>query len=1087
MRKSVQVVLAFCLPLCLAGIGSAQNTNSVDIRGTVTDASKALLPDVTVTVTNDDTGASKDFVTNGEGIYDTVSTLPGNYTITFSKAGFEKLVHGPVALQVGTATVDASLNVGSTTQQVVVSSDVQAMHTENPEVANTFNTTALESLPNVTPNWQNFVKMLPGASGTPKSNAGSSNPGVAMSINGTLPYYSSYLIDGGTVRLPHSANIDNQITESIAEVSIVATSFSAQYGSGGNVFNLISKTGSNQWHGVAYEYFQNDALDARNYFNSGAKARVRFNNFGGSFSGPMPKLKDKMFFYFDYDQIINPNQSTQVTTVPTDAMKAGYFDPAVFGVINDPITGLPFPGNQIPADRFDPVAVAIQKYYREPNITGLVANNYRYLQTGSGPSRITLGRLDYNLTEKNRINFTILVHASPASNTVNTVAPIDTQVGAGEGISAQVTDVHTFNPKIVNEAHYSFVRGGNWYLPGSLNKGYPGQLGLQFSKVDMFPNITIDGIGGNNNTLNPQTNAIYIQNAFDLSDVVTMIRGKHILHFGADLLMEQDNSTPWGNLNGASLTFTGQYTSPNANVGYSDFLLGDVQQWSALDQGSEGMRSKLPAVFVQDDIKLLPNLTINLGLRWEIHGGFSEQNNKAGSFDPTIVNPVTNTPGAIWFAGADGRTKAIATVYDNVLPRIGFAWSPTPDWAVRGGVGEYATLWSMDVDGSPIGFGSASTGSISANPGQAPVVLLSGSGTNLPYLPPSRNPGAYNGQGGGNLPYMPYHTPVGKIWQWSLAVERRLPANMTAEAAYVGSHGSGLQFQADINQVPADKLGGGQAARPFPQYLGIGPSVPGALSGLYTNISNYDAMQLSLRKQTGFGLIADINFTWSKMLDDQDTSGWGSHYGDAYYQDAYNPSANYGPSNFNSPRMFKGYLVYMLPVGNGHQLMNHGIGDAVFGGWKASSIFLYNAGTPFTPIMSSATNAGALDGYWFPNRVGNPKAANQSINNWFNQLAYATPANNTFGDVRRNSLYGPDLSDIDLSIGKTFSIPKWESAHFEIRMDATNFINHPSFSLPNNQLSAAALASGVANPSVGQITATTQAGRTMQAYGRFSF
>ena len=323
MRKSVQVVLAFCLLLCVAGIGRAQNTNSVDIRGTVTDASKALLPDVTVTVTNDDTGASKDFVTNGEGIYDTVSTLPGNYTITFTKAGFEKLVHGPVPLQVGEATVDATLNVGSTTQQVMVSSDVQAMHTENPEVANTFNATALESLPNVTPNWQNFVKMLPGASGTPKSNAGSSNPGVAMAINGTLPYYSSYLVDGGTIRMPHSANIDSQITESIAEVSIVATSFSAQYGSGGNVFNLISKTGSNQWHGVAYEYLQNDALNARDYFNSGAKASLRFNNFGGSFSGPMPKLKDKMFFYFDYDQITKPNQSTQITTVPTAAMEQG--------------------------------------------------------------------------------------------------------------------------------------------------------------------------------------------------------------------------------------------------------------------------------------------------------------------------------------------------------------------------------------------------------------------------------------------------------------------------------------------------------------------------------------------------------------------------------------------------------------------------------------------------------------------------------------------------------------------------------------------------------------------------------------------
>jgi Carboxypeptidase regulatory-like domain len=1085
MRKSVHIVLACCLLLCVAGVSRAQNTNSVDIRGTVTDATNSVVPDVEVTVTNDDTGVSKAFVTNGQGIYDTVSSLPGNYTVTFTKAGFEKLVHGPVALQVGSATIDGQLTVGASTQQVVVSSDVQQMHTENPEVENTFNTTALASLPNVTPNWQNFVKILPGASGAPRSNAGSSNPGVAMSINGTLPYYSSYLIDGGTVRLPHSANIDNQITESIAEVSVVATSFSAQYGSGGNVFNLISKTGSSQWHGVAYEYLQNDALNARDYFNSGPKASLRFNNFGGSFSGPM--VKDKLFFYFDYDQIVNPNQSTQITTVPTDAMKQGYFDPAVFGIINDPVTGLPFAGNQIPADRFDPVAVAIQKYYTEPNISGLVAQNYRYLQTGSGPSRITLGRLDYNMSDKNRINFTILVHAQPVTNTLNAIAPIDTQVNSGEGISAQVTDVYTFGPKLVNEAHYSFVRGGNWFLPGSLNKGFPATLGLQFSKVDMFPNITINGVGGNNNTLNPQTNAIYIQNAFDLSDVVTMVRGRNILHFGADLLMEQDNSTPWGNLNGASLTFTGQYTSPNANVGYADFLLGDVQQWSALDQGSEGMRSKLPAFFAQDDLKLLPNLTINLGLRWEIHGGFSEQNNKAGSFDPTINNPVTNTLGAIWFAGANGRTQAIKTAYGNVLPRLGFAWTPRSNWAVRGGVGEYATLWSMDVDGSPIGFGSASTGSISANPGQAPVVQLSGTGANLPYLAPSREPGAYNGQGGGNIPYMPYNTPVSKIWQWSLAIEHQLPKNMTVEAAYVGSHGSGLQFQADINQVPASKLGGGQAARPYPQYLGIGPSVPGALTGLYSNISNYNAMQLSLRKQMGFGLLADVNFTWSKMLDDQDTSGWGSHYGDAYYQDAFNPSANYGPSNFNSPRMFKGYLVYTLPFGYGQKFINHGIGAVVLGGWKTSSTFLFNAGNPYTPIMSSSSNAGALDGFWFPNRVGNPKAQNQSINQWFNQLAYQTPANNTFGTVSRNSLYGPDLTDIDLSIGKTFNIPKWESAHFEIRMDATNFVNHPSFGLPNNQLSAAALASGVANPNVGQITQTTQTGRTMQAFGRFSF
>jgi hypothetical protein len=190
--------------------------------------------------------------------------------------------------------------------------------------------------------------------------------------------------------------------------------------------------------------------------------------------------------------------------------------------------------------------------------------------------------------------------------------------------------------------------------------------------------------------------------------------------------------------------------------------------------------------------------------------------------------------------------------------------------------------------------------------------------------------------------------------------------------------------------------------------------------------------------------------------------------------------------------MFKGYVVYMLPVGSGHRFMNNGIGDAVLGGWKASSMFLAQSGTPFTPIMASATNAGALDGFWYPNRVGNPHVQNQSINEWFNQLAYAAPANNTFGTNGRNSLYGPDLTDIDFSLGKTFAIPGWESANVDIRMDATNFINHPSFGPPNNQLSAAALASGVANPSVGQITQTANPGsgapgRVVQLYGRFSF
>jgi hypothetical protein len=1081
-RWAFYPLLSLILILCMAGIGLAQNTNSGDIRGTVTDASGAVVPEATVTLLNTDTGVVKQLVTNSSGLYDAVSILPGNYTITFAKEGFEKQVRTGIKLEVGQIGVDAQLGIGNTQQQIEVTAETPLLKTENAEQSSTLEAATMEQLPNVGQSWENFLKLLPGSSGTPMSNAGAVNPGVGLSINGTLPYYTNFLVDGASIRLPHSANIDDaaQISETESEVQVNTSTFSAEYGGGGAIFNVITKSGANQWHGAAYEYFENDALNARSFFDGASAARVRYDNFGGAVSGPI--LKNKFFFYFDQDKIINPNSSTQTVTVPTNAMKQGYFDPAIFGIIYNPATGVAYQNNTIPSSQFDPVALAIQQYYPTANLSG-ISNNYRYLQVGNNPAFREFGRLDYNITSNNRLTFSIAEHSSHSVNG-GTSCPVNCQHSTGDAYDAQVTDVHTFSPTVVNEFRFGFARQGNWFSPGSLGLGYPAKIGLQYAKADVFPNINLTGTAGNN-VLSPQTSAIYIENSFSPSDVVTMIRGKQILHFGGEILSYQDNSTPWGNLSSASFTFNGQFTQ--SNVGYADFLLGQAQAWSALDQGEAGMRSKNPSMFFQDDIKLRPNLTLNAGLRWEVHGGFSEVHNRAGSFDPTIVNPATNTLGAIWFAGNDGRSQVMATDYKVFLPRIGIAWSPKDVWSIRAGFGTYASLWSMDVDGSPIGFGTANGGSISANPGQPPVATLSGTGAGLPYVLASRNPAAYNGQGGGNIPYMPYHTPVGRIYQWSVSVQRQLGTGLVAEAAYVGSHGNGLEFQSDINQVPANKLGQGQSGRPYPQYLGIGPSVPGGLTGSFNNVSNYDSLQLSARKRFSHGLSAEVNYTWAKMLDDQDTSGWGSHYGSAPYQDAFTPSNNYGLSNFSIPQAFKGYVVYQIPLGRGHALLSNGIGDAILGGWQASSLFEAQSGAPFTVTMASNTGSGALDGAWYPNLVGNPHLSNPTINQWFNQLAYATPQINTFGNSGRNTLRGPDLTDIDFSLAKTFRIPKFERGGLQIRMDATNIINHPSFGQPNAALTSAALASGVPNPSVGQITGTTVPGRFFQLGARFSF
>jgi len=279
MSKAVYVAFVCCLLLCVANVGLAQNTNSSDIRGSATDQSGAVLPGVTVTVLNNDTGVSRTFVTNGDGIYDTNSILPGTYTVTFTKAGFEKLVKNSIVLQVGVVTIDGAMQVGSITQEVVVTSSLPLLKTEDAQVSTTLTTQYLTDQPSVDPanGWTSLLKQLPGATSTPGGTngggSGAQNPGVDQAIAGTMPYFSSYLVDGGSIWLPHSANIDQGESETVAEVNVITTTASAQYGGGGNVFNVISKSGTNQFHGSLYDYFQNDALDARDYFNRPPKPR----------------------------------------------------------------------------------------------------------------------------------------------------------------------------------------------------------------------------------------------------------------------------------------------------------------------------------------------------------------------------------------------------------------------------------------------------------------------------------------------------------------------------------------------------------------------------------------------------------------------------------------------------------------------------------------------------------------------------------------------------------------------------------------------------------------------------------------------
>ena len=1108
MHKVIRNGLALAGTVILSGaVAFAQNTNSGDIRGTVTDTTGAVIPGVTVTVKDIDKGVTHTYTTDGSGVYDTGSIVPDHYLITFTKDGFEKYVRGPITLQVAVVGVNAEMKVGASTQEVVVNTDVPLLQTETGSQSQTLESKQLLNLPQVGADWQNFITLLPGASSTVFNNRG----GQAASINGNLPY-NTVLGDGATTTLPMSENSNVMVLETVSEVKVDDSAFSAQYGIGGVTFNQISKGGSNTWHGSGYEFFQNNALNAAPYA-FGQKSTVpvlRYNNFGGSVSGPI--IKDKMFFYFNYDRTLDyGGASNGFITVPTAAMLNGDFSgqPTIYdpttqhvdanGVLHRTSFAQEYgQGNKIPTNLMDPVAKAIQAYYPQANtagtlVNGQVTNNYFYNVPSSNPYTKYFGRLDYNINANNHMIVSETNTDNPAEYLNQGICPINCQHGDVSNDNAQVSVVSTISPRTINEARFGFTDQLNFFTPFSINEGFPAKLGWNFAKADVFPDIQVNGSCCFE--LQPQSNAVYKEFVFDPSDVITLTRGRHVLHFGGEFLITRADSTAWGNENAGQMQFSGVYTAStqgtasSTGVPYADFLLGYANGWNANVTPEFGGRMKSPQLFVQDDFKVRPNLTVNLGLRWQGMTGWTEVKGNMKSFDPSVANPANNTNGAMWYGvtHANGRNRLEAPVWSTFLPRAGFSYGFRPDSVIRGGIGLYAYTWSLDTYGPGMGGAFGSSGSVSDNTnGIDPVVLLSSDGNtnyqgaagksiNSAFQKAPLGADAYNGQG---VSYQAYHTPVPKILQWNLSLQQQFGHNMVAEIAYVASHGYNLLFPVDINQVPENKLAANDAsgatnARPYPLFQGIGG---GGSGGTNNAVSNYNSLQVSLTKRLSSGLQFNTNYTWSHMLDTIDSSGWGSSSGTQGYQNSYSPGANYGSSNFDIRNSFKESALYDLPFGRNRRFLNSNtLLDEVIGGWQLAPTLIWSSGQPFTPVMQT-NQSFSQAGDQYPNLVGNPTLQQAGVNEWFNVNAFASPGAGAFGDLHRNSLYGPHYLLANLALGKTFHV--WERVNFELRGEANNFINHPSFGLPDTNIGPGHTA---------QITSVSVGGRTMQLYGRISF
>ena len=762
------------------------------------------------------------------------------------------------------------------------------------------------------------------------------------------------------------------------------------------------------------------------------------------------------------------------------------------------------------------MAAKILSFYPLPNAgaSGALTNNFSFIASAPNPNLRFFGRLDYDISQKNRISFSISQKDNPGKNINSTPCPLNCYSGDIDGYNAQVTLTSEITPTLVNSLRMSYTKQGNWFVPQTLGFNSQATLGLQYAKANVFPTINISGQCCV--SLQPGTNAVYIEGLYDPSDVVTLVHGKHILHFGVEVLMGDGDTTPWGNINAGTFGFTGNYTSnggaAGTGSGLADFLLGDVQNWAATNQSTSYMRLKSPQLFAQDDIKVRPNFTLNLGLRYVATTGMSEIHNSLGGFWPTLVNPYDGSLGSMWFAPQDNRTTLQKPSYAIFLPRVGFAWQVMPNTVVRGGFGMYSYNYSEDTYGNGVGTGALTTSkgnSTDPAPNAAvnPLISLSSTAaqaaTALNYVvgsPAAKNPNTYCCTPGkySSQTYVPYDVPVARINEYQLSVEHQFGRDYVASLAYVGSHATNLQFPTDLNQVTnpatlstfaADQAAGTlttaviQANRPFSNWGNLG-------GNNYNGITRYNAVQAAINKHFSNGLLFSFNYVWSHFLDDQDSSGWGSRAGTQFWQIGNNPSANYGNSNFDIPNAYKGYASYELPFGRGKSYMHdNGIEDAIVGGWRLSGTFIHQSGVPFT-IINSVNNSLSQCGNgcnWYANVVGSPLSGvpgapgtdGPGAMGYFNPAAFAVPATGTFGDERRNSIRGPDLTVVNLSLAKNIHFT--ERVAMEIRGDFVNALNHPSFNPPGNTLGGANF--GV----IDNATGVSVAPRSGQLSARISF
>jgi len=1045
------------------------------VVGNVTDTSGGNVPGATVTLINTGTNLARETTTNPEGVYRFVNVQPGTYKVRVVLQGFKEYVKDGVPVNSTTVTrVDIPLEVGGLTEAVTVQSEASILQTDTGDVHTQLQGKEITSLPlGNYRNYQSLVNLMPGATPARFQNSVTDTPERSLStnVNGTARNSNNQRLDGATnifVWLPHHA-VYIAPAETVATVNVTSASFDAEQGmAGGSSVTVLTKSGTNEFHGSGFYFNENSSLRARNFFNTtGAKPDSKRNIGGATLGGPI--LKDKLFFFASWEGHYTTTPETDVLSVPTAAMRAGDF--SAFGTtIYDPATGnpdgsgkTPFPNNIIPANRISPIAQAYQARVPMPNQPGNFSN-----YNTSGTTDFNRNNYDVKLNYNISSSAQIFAKYSQMNATVSTTSFFGNPAnggaegsGFGGGMPGSAdTKVKigtigltwTLNPKMVLDAVFGATRFDQSNIPEDYGVNYgtdvfgiPGTNGAGGANGDIkysgMPTVSVSGFDswGNVNSWAP---AFRNDRSYNFSTNLTYTLTAHELKFGVDVVrMELSHWQPeLGYSPRGYFGFYGQGTtlgptgSPDPYNSYAEFLLGQVDTISKSLQYERMTGNEWQyAFYVRDRWQVNHKLTLNLGLRYELYPMMTRANRGIEYYD------IPNNQVLLGGLGGNPETFNIKVKYPHLLPRIGAAYRLTDNDVVRLGYG--ITVSPMNLSRPLRGFYPLTiTNTFYGANGYQPAGSLD-NGVPLFYGPDESS-------GVVPLPLnadmrSPYEDHLNRpyIQSWNLTYERRLPWDMSVSAGYVGTKTTHLFGFYNVNNS-----GPGQGWAGAPLYQEFGRT-----SGSYRfdgwQSSNYHSLQMALNKPFSKGFFVKAAYTFSKALNRQDDDGWDYvawNYPSLMYK-------NYAPAGFDRTHVFDLGFLAELPFGK------HGSSalDEVVKGWSLNGVFSAFTGTPFTV----SAPGGSL------NAIGNPQYADLvgpitklggigPDSPYYNTSAWAPVSEVRPGTSSRNQVRAPGWWNIDLSLFRRFPIgPKFG---LEFRAEAFNLTNTPHFNGPNSSVTSPA-------------------------------